>query len=421
MAFREGRWDCPSCGSTGVYGRHVECPSCGKPRPEGVRFYLTDDAPVLVDPERIAEAQAGPDWACEHCGASNRDGVEHCQGCGAPRGSSPVQGVADYTLDNVPRSGKAPQGIAGPPKKKGNACCGCGCLLALVALVAPLLLGAIIALFPAGVGGEDLIPAVVVAKSWERTVALEERNVVREDGWELPDSARLIRKRREVQRYDQVVDHYEPVTRHVRRTERVSDGTRTRTREVSERVRTGTRTYVCGHRDRGNGYFEDVECSEPVYETRTRSESYEEPSYRDESHTETETDNEPVYRRVPVHGTHYYYRIPRWTPSRTLRAQGAADEPAWPVFTPRRNEREAERTQRYEVTFRETEGMKPHTVQYPDGVWRRFRVGDRVALRLNRGEPVVLPADSLSECRRWVRDGGAPPDSMGCVTPPARK
>ncbi|HEX8432380.1 MAG TPA: zinc finger protein, partial [Longimicrobium sp.] len=86
MAIREGRWDCPSCGSTGIFGRHVECLSCGKPRPGGVRFYLSDDAPVLVDPERIAEARAGADWVCEHCAATNRATHPDCEGCGAPRG-----------------------------------------------------------------------------------------------------------------------------------------------------------------------------------------------------------------------------------------------------------------------------------------------------------------------------------------------
>lgn len=33
MAICEGRWDCPSCGSTAIYGRHVECAGCA-------RFYL---------------------------------------------------------------------------------------------------------------------------------------------------------------------------------------------------------------------------------------------------------------------------------------------------------------------------------------------------------------------------------------------
>src|SRR5690349_6150305 len=109
MAIREGRWDCPSCGSKAIYGRHVDCPGCGKPRPAGIRFYLTDDAPVITDAARLREARAGADWVCEHCGASTRATETDCTGCGAPRGSSPAQPVIDYPLSQVPRSGDTPR------------------------------------------------------------------------------------------------------------------------------------------------------------------------------------------------------------------------------------------------------------------------------------------------------------------------
>ena len=414
MAIREGRWDCPGCGSTGIFGREVDCPSCGKSRPGGVRFYLTDDAPVLRDPERLDEARAGADWVCEHCGGSNRARRRECEGCGAPRGTSPTQPVVEHRDGWVPGSEPKPlAGVASGARKGAGGCCGCGCL----GMILLNLIGVIAAYFNPPVGGEDLVPAVVAAKSWVRTVVLEERKVVEGEGWELPDSARLTRSERRIRSYDQVLERYETVTREVTRDEQVRDGTETRTRQVSERVRTGTRTYVCGQRDMGNGYFEDIECEEPVYETRTRTESYDEPRYRTETRRETVTENEPVYRRVPVRATHYTYRVPRWVPSRTLKEQGDTTEPVWPEFRLARREREAERRQHYEIVVRAGDGEK-RLLLLPHGRWSRYRIGDRVALRLGP-ELEVLPADSLSRCRRWhMGKGGAPPDSLGCSPPP---
>jgi ribosomal protein L40E len=108
MAIREGRWDCPGCGSRSVYGRHVDCPGCGKPRPAGTRFYLTDDAPVITDAAQLAEANAGADWICGHCGASTRATQTDCGGCGVARGTSPTQPVIHYGPGQVPRAGGTP-------------------------------------------------------------------------------------------------------------------------------------------------------------------------------------------------------------------------------------------------------------------------------------------------------------------------
>jgi hypothetical protein len=421
MAIREGRWDCPSCGSTGIFGRHVECLGCGKPRPGGVRFYLSDDAPVVVDPERLAEARAGADWVCEHCAATNRATHPDCEGCGAPRGSSAEQPVIEYGAGEVPRSGHEPRPVAArapvPPVVKRT---GCGCLSVFALFFVLTLVGGVVSAILDPPDG--LTPGVVAAKSWVRTVALEQRKVVREEGWELPDSATQVRTRERIQRYDSVVDRYEPVTREVAFTEQVPDGSVTRTREVSERVQTGTETYVCGRRDMGNGYFEDIECSRPEYETVTRTESYEEPRFRTETRYEDVTSNEPVYRKIPVRATHYTYRVPRWLLTRTLKEEGAANEPVWPQFELKRQERVKARTQRYEVVFREAASGKLHAMALLQGVWEGYRPGQRVALRVGAegSEPAILPADSLRACRRWhAGKGDPPPDSLGCSPPPA--
>ena len=61
--------------------------------------------------------------------------------------------------------------------------------------------------------------------------------------------------------------------------------TRTRTVKVKE----GEERYVSGQRDKGNGYFEDVYSTRPVYE-----------------------DREEEYRDVPVYQTKYLYTVYEW-------------------------------------------------------------------------------------------------------------
>ncbi|HEY0018222.1 MAG TPA: hypothetical protein VGC13_18045 [Longimicrobium sp.] len=429
MAIREGRWDCPSCGSTGIYGRHVECMGCGKPRPAGIRFYLSDDAPVVTDAARLREARAGADWVCEHCGASSRATEDDCGGCGAARGTSPSQRVIDYDNDDVPRSGGASAsgtgartladaGGPGEPgkKKRGGGCLGCGLLF----LVLPVVMSAIASLADPPVGGEELKPAVVESRQWERTVLVEQRRVVDGEGWELPDSAQVVRQRRRVHHNDEEVIGYRSVTREVPRTERVRDGTETRTREVKERVHTGTREYVCGQRDLGNGYFEDIECEEDVYETRTHTESYEVPRYRDVTTYETVTEDVPITRPKPVYQTYYSWRVPQWSVVDTLRAEGDTTRPVWPDTTIRRNRRLGPKTERYTLVLREPGGAR-RTLDLGMLQWSGWRPGERVALRTgDDGAQVrILPADSLAACRRWHRDRKKPPaDSLGCSPPP---
>ena len=107
--------------------------------------------------------------------------------------------------------------------------------------------------------------------SWERTVEVEAFGTVTEEDWDVPSEGRILSQREEIREYEQVISGYV-----------------TQQRQVSEQVQTGSRTYVCGQRDLGNGFFEDVECTDPVYETRYRTETYQEPVYEDR----------PVYRHA---------------------------------------------------------------------------------------------------------------------------
>ena len=342
MAIREGRWDCPTCGSVGLLGRQVGCTSCGTRRPEGIRFYLPDDAAEVTDAERLAEANAGADWICEHCDASARAGMTHCPGCGAERGTSPVQQTHEYGMDEIPRSGaeqpaRALAAAAPPPRRrrgwKGPA--------ALVALLGGLVWW----------NGPKEVEATLAAKEWSRAIEVQEQRTVREEDWSVPQGGRELRSFRAVREYRQVLDHYE-----------------TRTRQVSDRVQVGTRTYTCGQRDRGNGYFEDVTCTEPEYETRYRTETYE----------------DPVYRREPVYDTKFAYEIERWLPDDTAWARGDATKPpVWPAVRLARNHREGARVETYILRFTDGEG-ETHEMKVSEQQFARYRPGQPVQLRMKR-------------------------------------
>lgn len=347
MAIREGRWDCPSCGSVGQLGRNVNCMACGAPRPDEIRFYLPEDAEAVTDAGRLAQAGAGPDWICEHCGGSARATDRECPGCGAPRGESAARRVTDYDLAAVPRSGQAGGGSPPPPPET---------LRPVAAAGAPresrfgrnVLVVMLLAVF--GIFGwanrTRHLEGEVAAKHWERAVTVEAYRTVTEEDWNLPPSAHRVRSYRAIREYRRVLDHYE-----------------TRSRQVSERVQTGTRTYTCGQIDKGNGYFEDRTCTEPEYETRYHTETYQ----------------DPVYRQEPVWDTKYVYRIKRWVPKATLNDQGDATTPVWPHAAVSDTVRESGRTERYVLTFTGPKEKRYETeVALPQ--FTRYRVGDDVPL-----------------------------------------
>ena len=356
MAIREGRWDCESCGIAGNLGRAVHCPGCGLPRPDGTRFYLPEDAEEVTDAARLAQARAGADWVCEHCGASARATDEDCPGCGAPRGDSGTQDVHEYAMDEIPRDGRKrrprPLAAAAPTAPKRYT--------GRILLVALVLLGWLFF-------RKREIEGVVEGTSWTRTTEIEAYRTLRESGFNLPEGARPVRSYRAVERYNQVLDHYV-----------------TRERQVSERVQTGSRTYTCGSRDTGNGYFEDVTCTEPTYETRYRSETYE----------------DPVYRQEPVYGTKHDYDIDRWVRDTVLTTRGEAHTPAdtagprWPAPRLRDRQREAAKTEEYVVRYKGENG-KTYEHKLPFDRFRDLRIGSPVRLKVSAsGSSELIGIDS---------------------------
>lgn len=358
MTVREGRWDCQFCGTKGILGRHKACPNCARSRPEGTKFYLPEDAEAVEEASLQEQAKLGPDWICEFCSSSNPASLDSCRHCNAPReGTSPEQKVKEYDVGEAPRSGdmtipdpheKYRTEQPAPPKKTRPRWLFPA--IGLIILVACLLGGMLL------FGGNDLGVSIEEMR-WERSVVVEELQTVTEEGWELPDGAQLIGEREEIRHYDQVVVGHE-----------------TKQRTVSEQVQVGERTYVCGQRDLGNGFFEDMECSEPVYETQQRTETYE----------------EPIYEQVPVYDTMYEYEVERWTAVRTERATGSDQQVHWPELNLEPNQREGERQETYQIVFRDGEGER-YEMTFPLEEWLSFESQGQYQLRVNGlGQPVGI-------------------------------
>ena len=192
-------------------------------------------------------------------------------------------------------------------------------------------------------------PLEVAGHSWQRTVEVELEREVEEEAWAVPPGGRQTGVYQAIHHYDKVFSHNE-----------------TRTRSVQ--VQTGTRTYKCGTRDLGNGYFQDEMCTEPVYSTR--QESYQ----------------EPVYHDVPRYQAKYRYRIWRWGKERELTAQGHGLERVhWPdtaaaTAGPRR--RAGARRERYVLHLEGAKGQR-HQAELPEARWRSLRVGQEVRARFS--------------------------------------
>ena len=343
MAIREGRWDCTQCGTVGNRGRQKSCPSCGHPRPEKVRFYLPSDTKKVEDKALIQKAKAGADWICDYCAASNHAEKKSCKQCYAPRDGNRTQEVKEYKQGAVPRQGdEADEPAPSPPPQKkaeekpAQSMSRSGWLM-LLALVFLCLCGTWF-LFLRNTN----VNATVTGFEWERTIQVEEQKTLTEEGWDIPADGRYISEEEAIRSYNQVFVRNE-----------------TRTREIPEQVQTGTRSYPCGQRDLGNGFFEELTCQEPTYETRIRTETYQ----------------EPVYTQVPIFDTKYTYEIDRWVDGRLEKETGTTQNPEWPLIYLTEFEREAERNETYFIEFTNVD-EKRYTIEMELAEWQTFSLGD---------------------------------------------
>lgn len=348
----EGYWDCQQCGRTKIRGRHRYCPGCGRPRGDGVRFYMIETDNYVEDQEN---SNREPDWYCSYCQSLNPATSKFCESCGASQAES------DENYFEMLRRNEAKEKEAQTKTELEEQACDSNtsknrfldripslAKKAVLVLVPVLIVLALIYSF---------IPKQtelhVLDKAWEREVEIQEYKTVREDNWSVPSGGRIVYTQKEIHHYNQVIDHYETVTE-----------------EKSERYISGYRTVVTGHRDLGNGNFEEITSEEPIYDTRTW----------------TETREEPVYVSIPVYETKYYYDIERWVHKEWLKTSGTTDEPYWhELDIIPDTEREGGHKETYTIKV-ENRKEKQFSYELPFDVWHEIRKDSMLTAKVSMGE-----------------------------------
>ena len=373
----EGVWDCQYCEAKKIRGSIRVCPVCGRQRDNNIKFYL-DDPHNYVDEETAKKINKNPDWLCSYCDALNSDDVHTCHICGASRedgeknyferqaeiekrkaeqekrikAMSDSKGKNDDTdLAQIYRD----DGPHEPELKfKRNDCfytkslssfnwrnifkVGAGVLAAIILVMC------LVWMFTPKV--QDV---TIQDFSWERSINIEEYVTVERNGWSLPADGRLKYSQQEIKGYEQVIDHYE-----------------TKTREYTEQVLDHYETYVSGHRDLGNGYFEEIESERPVYRTETRTETYQEPVYRDE----------------PIYATKYYYEIDVWQHAFYSTSSGNDKDPYWKEVELEELQRENGRGETYYITVVDDED-ESNKYKFDFDTWNELEVGETVTIKTN--------------------------------------
>ena len=383
----EGLWDCSHCGTTGIGGSKRECPGCGKPRDENTVFYMGEKKKYV--PKEVAKkVNRNPDWVCNYCGSLNSDDFSECKSCGCSRSGENMDYFQnrekkshkdlededheeisnetedegeDLSLKNIQRNihfaGDIPYRDEVTSKSNRNGISINFKPIAIV-LAAILLIAGLVYLF---IPKEKEV--TITSTLWERDITIQEYRTVRESDWSIPYGGRLQYTRQEISHYQNVLDHYE-----------------TKTRQVAKERYVGTEEVVTGHRDLGNGYFEEITSSRPVYET----------------YYETETYQEPVYRSEPVYRTKYYYDIERWVYCRTVSTSGKDQSPYWGEVRLAQKERESSRSEQYWITgLDEKEKEIKVTLSYSD--WNSIRVDQKVRMKVSLGHGEVIRDEKSEE------------------------
>lgn len=348
----EGFWNCSYCGKMKIGGGTKKCPNCGKIRDENTIFDFDRNKINYVSDEKAAKINRNPDWVCDYCNQLNSDDDANCIGCGSPRTTKNLNYFENRKKkekqllekteyeENFKASNSTNKDFA---FKEFFFLHMYHILIALVTLVG--IAGLIFLFTPKE---QEL---TVTEMSWQRSIDIERYQTVDESNWSLPSGARLHYSKEEFSHYEQVLDHYDTKTRQVLR-ERIS----------------GYEEYVSGYKDLGNGYFEEITSTRPIYETYYETETYEDPVYRDEA----------VYR------TKYYYEIDKWLYERSVKTSGIDKSPYWGDVFLDSDERVSNKTETYSIIgLNQKEEEKSLSLSYDD--WNSLEIGQTVKLKVSLG------------------------------------
>lgn len=358
----EGLWDCNYCNTKGNRGSVRDCPNCGRPRDEDIKFYMPETI-NYVSEEEEKSINRNPDWLCPYCNSLNSDSLNNCPSCGSKRTSEnldyfsikeehdcsndltdnfnqEINEIEDSICDqkNTMKSNIAEKLKFIPNFTKNH-----WKVIVSIPLILALIIGMAYLFIPKS---EEI---TIKQFEWTRSIEVERLQTVDESGWSLPSDARLQYTKTEFLKYERVLDHYETKTRQVQK-ERIS----------------GFESYVSGYRDLGNGYFEEIIDQRPVYETYYEEETYQEPVYRDE----------------PVYATKYYYEIDKWLYERSVSTSGLDQNPYWGEIVLDDDERVSNKSQNYCVKGTNSKDEE-RTISLEYDVWINLSINQTVKMKIS--------------------------------------
>lgn len=378
MGILLGRWDCEYCSKKGIPADVRHCPGCGNPVGQNVKYYLPAGSNDYVDPKDVP---GGPDWQCTYCESYNRYEASICSNCGASRNegkdyfqkqpkadpgdmethhpySHTSSGdIVSYKKSDHIQEAHARSGISLEPVepwfKRAFAFPWLKWALIGISIIA-VVIGIIALVMPK----EKTL--TVDNFSWERILYIDKYKTVSESDWSMPIGARLRYTRSEIRSYDHQLAGY-------------------KTETYTEQEIDHYETYVSGYRDLGNGYFEEIYDSRPVYKTVTK------------------TREVPYYIDVPVYDTKYYYDIDKWVSDHTVVTDGFDKKPYWGQEPPPASsipvvgdERVSSRTEHYYIvgTVIGTDKSKLYTIAYND--WLDLQEGNTIHCKVYITGKIVL-------------------------------
>lgn len=352
-------WDCESCGRKDVLARYRTCPSCGSPKTGTNRIGNDTESRVLSSEDRKLFT-GKPDWKCEYCGRMNKSSAETCIGCGSSRSES-TRNYFDIQQEERQESRQEKKSSV-ENNSGGNGGSSITQTITPVArpkiiehrrqnsinkhlLKAGLAVAAVLLMLIALV--YICIPKyhtlTVQSLSWNRSISIDIEKTFKESDWTMPSGARLLYTNNEIHHYDEVIDHYDTVTV------------------------TKYRDEVVGHyytyEDNGDGTAREIE-----------HDKHEKVPYQ-------VTEQEPVYKRVPVWWTKYYYEIDRYVHSRNIETQGNGHTEYWGDVELANKEREGKRSETYTLTAINEKG-KTDNYKADYSLWNTLQKGDTIEVNV---------------------------------------
>lgn len=346
-------WDCEYCQTNGIHGSKRECPNCGMPRGRKIRYNIDDIAGELTEEE--AKNHGKPDWQCSFCDTYNKWSNESCESCGAERSEKTYHDVGreieqeqasrqeQANVDNTEHSSWYENEVARRNKQLARKRKR-GVLIAVIAMLTAVF---------TGVCAFNLLPSKVVTdvvdKSWEQSIAIEEKEVVTDSGWTKPAGARELDREWKVKEYNKkILDHYKTEYKDVQKSRQVY---------VGDEV---TYEYV----DNGDGTADKIKVTTPKYDT--------------EYYTEKEEVRVPVYRYEDEYAYYYTYEYDKWSVVRSVDTAGTTEEPYYGEPNLDADEREGKKSGEYRIVV-DIDGEKT-TYDLSIDDWRLIEVGDSVTI-----------------------------------------